>query len=327
MRTLGISMIVKNESQIIETCLNSIKDADEIVIVDTGSKDNTIELCKKYTYKVYSYKGCNDWKGRISNFSKARNKSLHYCTSDYILIIDADETLEVSISQIKKMINEPFFSSYSGMLFVIETKPETFESPRLLKNCPEIKYINAAHNLPAWNGSNADLQSKLFRTSFKIKSGYSPAHNLDPDRTLRILKKDLFWHPKNIRNRYYLGKEYLNKKKIRKAVRQFEKYRKAAFFDVGKWSNELADTLYLLALCYADKETYKDKWHDAVRAATDSFMVLPTSSDTASLLKSLFGEMPGSTSEEVRRCQLTYKFWEIIEKNSQNTGVMMKRNN
>jgi hypothetical protein len=56
-------------------------------------------------------------------------------------------------------------------------------------------------------------------------------------------------------------------------------------------------------------------------------MVLPTSSDTANLLKSLFGEMPGSTKEEVRRCQLTYKFWEIIEKNSQNTGVMMKRNN
>jgi glycosyltransferase involved in cell wall biosynthesis len=319
MKTLGVSMIVKNESQIIETCLNSVKDADEIVIIDTGSKDNTIELCKKYTDKVYSDKWRDD-------FSYSRNVSLSHCTADYVLIIDADETLEVPISQIKRMINEPFFNAYSGMLFVIETKPETFESPRLLKNCPEIKYINAIHNLPAWNGSNSDLQSKLYRTSFKIKSGYSPAHNLDPDRTLRILKKDLFWHPKNIRNRYYLGKEYLNKKKIRKAVRQFEMYRKAAFFDVGKWSNELADTLYLLALCYADDKTYKNGWFKSVQYATESFNVLPTSSETAKLLKTLFKEAP-NTEDTRRRCFLATRFWEIIEKNSQNTGVMMKRNN
>ena len=313
-------MIVKDEAQIIETCLNSIKGADEIVIVDTGSKDNTVEICKRYTDKVYFDKWRDD-------FSYSRNVSLSHCTTDYILIIDADETLEVPISQIKKMINEPFFNQYAGMMFVIETKPETFESPRLFKNCQEIRYVNAAHNLPAWNGSPSDLKAKLYRTSFKIKSGYSPAHNLDPNRTMRILKKDLFWHPKNIRNRYYLGKEYINKNEIRKAARQFEMYRKAAFFDVGKWSNELADVLYLLALCYSDTETYKDRWFDAVRTATESFLVLPTSSDTAKLLKSLFGEMPGSTKEEVRRCQLTYKFWDIIEKNSQNTGVMMKRNN
>ncbi len=326
MKTLGVSMIVRNESQIIETCLNSIKDADEIVIVDTGSKDNTIELCKKYTDKIYSYTGCNDWRGRIRHFSKARNESLKHCTVDYLLIIDADETLETSISQLKKIINEPWFEKYAGMIFEVETKPETFESPRILKRCPEIYYVNAIHNIPSWNGDPPELQKRMYRSSFKIKSGYSPAHNLDPDRTLRILLKELGKDRKNTRNRYYLGKEYINKNQIKKAVEQLEIYRKEVYFDVGKWSNELADVLYLLSLCYSDEEAYKNRWHDAVRTALESWSVLPTSKDTAKLLKNLFGEMPGSTKEQVRRCELTYKFWEIIEKNSPDTGVVMKRN-
>jgi len=320
MRTLGISMIVRNESQIIETCLNSVKDADEIVIIDTGSKDNTVELCRKYTDKVYF----DRWR---DDFSYSRNVSLNYCTTDYVLIIDADETLEISISQIKKIINESWFDKYAGITFIIETKPETFESPRVLKRCPEIYYVNAIHNIPSWNGDSSELQKLMYKSIFRIKSGYSPSHNIDPDRTLRILKKELNRDRKNTRNRYYLGKEYINKNQIKKAVEQFEIYRKECYFDVSKWSNELADTLYLLALCYSDEETYKYvRWHDAIRSALESWSVLPTSKDTAKLLKNLFGEMPGSNKEQVRRCELSYKFWEIIEKNSPDTGVMMKRN-
>jgi glycosyltransferase involved in cell wall biosynthesis len=320
MRTLGVSMIVKDESQIIEMCLNSVKGADEIVIVDTGSKDNTIELCKKYTDKVYSDKWRDD-------FSYSRNVSIKHCTADYIFIIDADEELITPIEHIKKIINERWFDKYAGMIFEVETKPETFESPRLLKRCDEIYYVNAIHNLPSWNGNSSDLQKYLYRSTFKIKSGYSPAHGLDPDRTLRILQRELKKDKNNTRNMYYIAKEYINKDQIKSAVYWLEKYRSICYYDVGKWSNELADVLYLLALCYSDRETYKNRWFDSVRVATDSFLVLPTSSDTAKLLKSLFGEMPGSTKEEVRRSQLTYKFWDIIEQNSRNTGVMMKRNN
>lgn len=47
MKSIGVSMIVKNESEMIQACLESVKGADEIVIVDTGSDDNTVELCKQ----------------------------------------------------------------------------------------------------------------------------------------------------------------------------------------------------------------------------------------------------------------------------------------
>jgi len=318
-KTLGVSMIVKNESKIIEKCLKSVEGADEIVIVDTGSKDDTIQICSEYTDKVYFDK----W---IDDFSHSRNVSLSNCTADYILIIDADETLETPIEQIKKIINEAWFAKYDGMLFEVETKPETFESPRLLRNCKEIKYVNAIHNLPAWNGKPEDLQPRLYKSSFRIQSGYSPAHGLDPDRTLRILLNQLKKDKHNTRNMYYIAKEYINKNQILKAVEWLEKYRKYVYFKPEKWNNELADVLYLLALCYSDNEVYKNRWYDAVQTALESWSVLPTSKDTARLLKELFGEMPGSTKEQLRRCQLTYQFWEIIEKNSIDTGVMMRRN-
>lgn len=312
-------MIVRDESEMIRSCLESIKEADEIVIVDTGSKDDTIEICSEYTDKVYFDKWRDD-------FSHSRNISLSHCTADYILIIDADEQLVTPISQIKKIINEAWFDKYYGMLFEVETRPETFESPRILRNCKEIKYVNAVHNLPAWNGKPEDLKDNLYKTSFRIISGYSPAHNLDPDRTLRILQAQLKKDKWDTRNMYYIAKEYINKNQILRAVVWLEKYRKLVYFKPEKWNNELADTLYLLALCYADKETFKNRWFDAVQAALESWSVLPTSKDTARLLKELFGEMPGSTREQLRRCQLTYQFWEIIEKNSIDTGVMMKRN-
>ncbi|MEK6919028.1 MAG: glycosyltransferase [Nanoarchaeota archaeon] len=94
--TISASMIVKNESLFLEECLESIKDVvDEIIIVDTGSTDNTKEIAKKYTQKVYDF----EWSG---DFSKARNYALSKATSDWVLSIDADE--KISVVDKKKLL-------------------------------------------------------------------------------------------------------------------------------------------------------------------------------------------------------------------------------
>ena len=105
MKTLGVSMIVRNESANIRDCLESVKDADEIVIVDTGSEDDTVEICKQYTDKVYH----DPWR---DDFSYSRNISLDYCTADYVLIIDADERLVTPIKKLKQTINEFWIRKY-----------------------------------------------------------------------------------------------------------------------------------------------------------------------------------------------------------------------
>ena len=87
-KTISLCMIVKNEENVLERCLNSVREfVDEIIIVDTGSIDSTRDIARKYTDKIYSF----EW---IHDFSAARNESIGYATSDYILVLDADEYLE-----------------------------------------------------------------------------------------------------------------------------------------------------------------------------------------------------------------------------------------
>ena len=80
-------MIVKNECEVLDRVLGSvISFADEIIVIDTGSTDNTAEIAKKYTDKVFSF----EWK---DDFSAARNFSFSKGTSDYLMWLDADDVV------------------------------------------------------------------------------------------------------------------------------------------------------------------------------------------------------------------------------------------
>lgn len=88
MITISACLIVKNEEQVLSRCLDSLKNiVDEIIIVDTGSADKTIEIAKLYTDKIYNFQ----W---IDDFSAARNYSFEKATMDYIYVADADEVID-----------------------------------------------------------------------------------------------------------------------------------------------------------------------------------------------------------------------------------------
>ncbi len=88
MATISLCMIVRDEEKILARCLDSIKSImDEIVIVDTGSKDGTKKLAKKYTDKVFDFKWDDD-------FAAARNFAFSKCSCDYIYSADADEVID-----------------------------------------------------------------------------------------------------------------------------------------------------------------------------------------------------------------------------------------
>lgn len=85
MNKISLCMIVRNEANNIDQCLDhALPFVDEVVIVDTGSTDNTIEICKKKNVAVYSIPWDND-------FAKARNYSIEIARYDWILCVDADE--------------------------------------------------------------------------------------------------------------------------------------------------------------------------------------------------------------------------------------------
>lgn len=107
MPTISLCMIAKNEADFLEQCLNSVKEiVDEIIIVDTGSTDNTKEIAKKFNAKIIEHKWNND-------FSEARNISLEHATKEWILVLDADETLsKEDLTKIKKLIKTDEYDGY-----------------------------------------------------------------------------------------------------------------------------------------------------------------------------------------------------------------------
>ena len=142
--TLSLCMIVKNEEALLPTCLESVKDhVDEIVIVDTGSTDRTVEVATKYNAKIYHH----PWE---NSFSKARNYSLKYATCDWILILDADEEISGNDApRLKSLIRES-----SADLIYLQVLDKTTEgkivsvlnSERLFKNHHGIRYDGIVHN-------------------------------------------------------------------------------------------------------------------------------------------------------------------------------------
>ena len=85
---LSLCMIVKDESANIEACIRSITPIlDEVIVVDTGSTDNTREIAKMLGAKVFDFPWCDD-------FSAARNESIRYATGDYIIWLDADDRID-----------------------------------------------------------------------------------------------------------------------------------------------------------------------------------------------------------------------------------------
>jgi len=88
MITISVCMIVKNEENVLDRCLQSLKGlADEIIIVDTGSTDSTKQIAAKYTDKIYDF----TW---VFDFSAARNYSFSKATMEYIYVADADEVID-----------------------------------------------------------------------------------------------------------------------------------------------------------------------------------------------------------------------------------------
>lgn len=221
-------LIVKNEQVYIQRCLNSVKDFDEIIVVDTGSTDDTkkkIKDLKLKNLKLFDFEWCDD-------FAKARNFAKRKATGDYILSIDADEILMSSYEDVKKVVGEEM--TYYVTLHATNGSHKT---PRLFKNVEEVFWVGAIHETLNILGEK--------ETNIVIHYDYSPAHQQDPERTMRILKKAIEEKPSLIREKYYLAREYWYIKDYDNAKIWFWKYLETAI-----WLPEIADAYLYLARIY-----------------------------------------------------------------------------
>ena len=145
--TLSLCMIVKNEEENLDKCLSLARPhVDEIVIVDTGSTDGTLDIAKQYADVLDEI----EWPG---SFSVARNHSLGLASSDYILILDGDEYIEDPEAW-KRIRNSLGVLDIAALILPVRNllgegnvvSADMFWQERILRNHPDIRYHGSVHN-------------------------------------------------------------------------------------------------------------------------------------------------------------------------------------
>lgn len=188
---ISFCMIAKNEEKYLERCLNSVKDfVDEIIIVDTGSTDNTKEIAKNFNAKIFDFVWEND-------FSKARNFSLEKCSFPWILTLDADEVLDEKTTHfIKTMtLNSDVIAYTVARKDLFEKEEKNSQLYRFFQNIPEIKY-----ELPIYESIVKSVKNIVNDKVYKVESsnliinhyGYtSDLENSKHKRNIKIISDTL----------------------------------------------------------------------------------------------------------------------------------------
>ena len=138
---LSICLIVKNEERFIAQCLKSVRDvAQQIVVVDTGSTDRTVEIAKEFGAEVHSFTWCDD-------FSAARNAALEHATGDWVLALDADEELSAKDQDsLRKAMSDASVMAWRLPIVDIgREKDGCSYVPRLFRNGPGLFYLGRVH--------------------------------------------------------------------------------------------------------------------------------------------------------------------------------------
>lgn len=241
---LTVCLIARNEEEFIGKCLSSIKPiAHQIVVVDTGSTDRTMEIARELGAEVHSF-AWND------NFSDARNASLAHARGDWILVLDADEELPASehAKLLKDMTNDHAIGFRLPMVHRGMESRGIDHVPRLFRNAPGVFYVGRVHEqvftTVVVQGKTWGLASEV-GTAQLVHYGYAPEvmkSRGKVERNLGLLEtaaQEMPDEPNIIMN---LGLELVRSGKLDEGV---ERYREA-FALAGKHpalSDEIRESL------------------------------------------------------------------------------------
>lgn len=244
MATISLCMIVKNEEEVLENCLNSIcKACDEIIIVDTGSTDNTKDIAEKFTNDVFYF----EW---IDDFSAARNFAFSKATKDFILWLDADDYMDESnlnkLFTLKKELNPSIdaVSMYYQIAFDDYGNPTfQYRRHRLVKRENNFKWHGVVHEYLEVSGNIIQSDIAVIHKKDQKKSSTN-----SKGRNLRIYKEKLKrGEPFSPRDLYYYANELKDNEEYKKATYYYNE-----FLATKKgWVEDEINACLNLAKCYS----------------------------------------------------------------------------
>ena len=261
-QTISLCIIVKNEEDVIARCLDSVQGlVEEIIVVDTGSTDDTIHIVKKYTTKIYDF----PW---IDDFSAARNFAFSLATKNYIFWLDADDVILDADRQrfltLKNNLN-PAVDSVTMHYHLAKDQNGQITSSlrrnRLVKRSNCFRWIGAVHEY---------LEVSGFIVNSDVAITHCAIHH-DSHRNLRIYAERLAqgesFSPRDL---YYYANELHDHANYEEAINFYQKFLKTEqgwIEDNIAACGKLADCF--LALHFPEKQLeylYKSFTYDAPRA-------------------------------------------------------------
>ena len=245
---LSVCLIVRNEEALLENCLKSVSQlADQLVVVDTGSTDKTLEIARSFNAEIYHFKWCDD-------FAAARNESIKYATGDWILWIDADERLsEASVPAFKKLLT-PELKPVIYKLRIKNLKEDGLnytwsDAHRLFTNKRGINFTGKIHEQIS---PSAKKLGALERSCTVILDhlGYSFTGQAKTDKQARnrnILESEVLANPNSAYSHYTLAHNYKVDGKLIEAEKHYRIALQLKQFDPSMEAsllNNYADTLF-----------------------------------------------------------------------------------
>lgn len=208
---ITVNVMTYNEERCIERCLSSVRElADEIIVLDTGSADRTLDIVKEKfpEAKVYTAK----W---TSDFATARNLMLEYSTNDWILQIDADEYLVDSPSDLKQLVQLlsqiPFEPLVISPTIVNHDDSEFHHTKRIFNKSSGLKFFGIIHEELRHDIEKRGTDIYYVMTELRFNhDGYTDQVIDEKQKYIRnkvLLERMIELEPSNIRWHYFLARE------------------------------------------------------------------------------------------------------------------------
>ena len=268
--TLSVCLIVKDEQEVLERCLLCVSQfADEIIIVDTGSTDDTVQIAEKFTDKVYFFKWCDD-------FSSARNYAFDKASGELVMWLDADDVItDENCAKINKLKNEfegfdmailPYAAAFDG------DKPTfVYNRERIFRRDKNYRFSGEVHEAVVPRGAICYSDAVIYHK--KVKKAESM-------RNLRIIQSKISaGKALSDREKFYYGRELLFNRMYREAIAVFEDFLEGNGWEVNK--AEACINLYQAYLATGEEKR-------AIGALLYSFSICPPNSQICCFLGEYF---------------------------------------
>jgi glycosyltransferase involved in cell wall biosynthesis len=249
--TISCAMIVRDAEATLERALNSVARCfDEIVIVDTGSTDQTKQLAGRFTHGVYDFAWRDD-------FAAARQYAHDLCSSDWVFFLDADDEvfgaeLLRSVVRVAPAERDAYMIRYVEGQDAAGKATQEFYRERLTRK-DAMRWVGRVHEVMV--PTAAACQYERYDGCWVLHHGHGDYLG-SLERNIRLLRVQLSEQPDDTRTLFYLGRDLVQTNRLKEGRKLLKRYMNSA-----TWADEMYIAQTFIAYCYRREGLYREAFN------------------------------------------------------------------